>query len=164
MLQATRHRYIVRKKDILSGEPIIEGTRTPVRAIVELWQQGVLPEEIPGQLPHLTLAQVFDALSYYSDHQDEIDEYIERNQIPDEAIEPLTKTEHHQKNHVISEAVNLPFSTVDKRLIRKHMQELFRILSVEGEPIGIEELQKQMREANLNSNELSRGIIEAREE
>ena len=70
MIQATRHRYIVTDPEILSGEPIIEGTRTPVRAIVELWRQGLLAEEIPSHLPHLTLAQVFDALSYYSDHQE----------------------------------------------------------------------------------------------
>ncbi|HFE66098.1 MAG TPA: DUF433 domain-containing protein [Chloroflexi bacterium] len=87
MLQATKHRYIVSDSRILGGEPIIEGTRTPVRAIVEMWRQGMLPEEIPQQLPHLTLAQVFDALSFYSDHQEEINEYIERNRIPDELID-----------------------------------------------------------------------------
>jgi uncharacterized protein (DUF433 family) len=91
MMQLTRHRYIVNDDQILSSEPIIEGTRTPIRAIVELWRQGVAPEEIPSQLPHLTLAQVFDALSYYSDHQDEINAYIERNRIPDELIDPLVK-------------------------------------------------------------------------
>lgn len=90
-MQTTRHRYIVSHSDILSGEPIIEGTRTPVRAIVELWRQGIMPEEIPNQLPHLTLAQVFDALSYYSDHQPEINSHIERNRIPDELIDPLLK-------------------------------------------------------------------------
>lgn len=89
MTQLTKHRYIISKEDILSGEPIIEGTRTPVRAIVELWRLGILPEEIPNQLPHLTLAQVFDALSYYSDHQKEINAHIERNRIPDEQIDPL---------------------------------------------------------------------------
>jgi uncharacterized protein (DUF433 family) len=50
-----------------------------------------MPEEIPQHLPHLTLAQVFDALSYCSDHQAEINEYIERNRIPDELIHPLVK-------------------------------------------------------------------------
>ncbi|MGL5083012.1 MAG: DUF433 domain-containing protein [Microcoleaceae cyanobacterium] len=63
MVQLTEHCYIVRNDEILSGEPIIRGTRTPVRAIVELWRIGVPPEEIPQRLPHLTLAQVFDALS-----------------------------------------------------------------------------------------------------
>jgi uncharacterized protein (DUF433 family) len=89
MLQTTRHRYVVSDEEILSGEPIIEGTRTPVRAIVELWRQGILPEEIPSQLPHLTLAQVFAARSYYSDHPSEINDHIERNRIPDELIDPL---------------------------------------------------------------------------
>ncbi len=70
MIQATAHRYVVTNDQILGGEPIIEGTRTPVRAIVELWRQGLAPETIPTRLPHLSLAQVFDALSYYSDHQE----------------------------------------------------------------------------------------------
>jgi uncharacterized protein (DUF433 family) len=89
LTHATGHRYIVLDDDILSGEPIIEGTRTPVRAIVELWRMGVAPEAIPTHLPHLTLAQVFNALSYYSDHQDEINLQIERNRIPDDLIDPL---------------------------------------------------------------------------
>ena len=90
MVLATRHRYVVTDPDILSGEPIIEGTRTPVRAVVELWRQGTPAEEVPAHLPHLNLAQVFDALSYYSDHQGEINAHIERNRIPDELIASLT--------------------------------------------------------------------------
>jgi len=91
MITATEHCYIVTDVNILSGEPIIRGTRTSVRAIVELWRMGITPEEIPQRLPHLTLAQVFDALSYYSDHQSEINTYIEQNRIPDELIDPLVK-------------------------------------------------------------------------
>jgi uncharacterized protein (DUF433 family) len=83
MTTATEHPYIVRTEQILSGEPIVRGTRTPVRAIVELWRLGVAPEEIPTHLPHLTLAQVFDALSYFADHPDEIETYIRRNDIPE---------------------------------------------------------------------------------
>ena len=91
MIQATTHLYIVTGNQILNGEPIIKGTRTPVRAIVELWRQGVSPEAIPTQLPHLTPAQVLDALSYYSDNQDEINRHIARNRVPDELIDPLVK-------------------------------------------------------------------------
>jgi uncharacterized protein (DUF433 family) len=91
MVQATQHRYIVSDTGILGGEPIIKDTRTPVRAIVELWRQGIPPETIPSHLPHLTPAQVFDALSYYSDHQSEINAHIERNRIPDELLDPLVK-------------------------------------------------------------------------
>jgi uncharacterized protein (DUF433 family) len=92
MTQLTAHRYIVTDDRILSGEPIIKGTRTPVRAIVEMWRQGMSPEVIPQHLPHLTLAQVFDALSYYSDNQEEINRHIARNHIPDDLIDPLVQT------------------------------------------------------------------------
>ena len=90
-MQVTRHRYIITDRTVLGGEPVIEGTRTPVRAIVEMWRAGTPPEAIPDGLPHLTLAQVFDALSYYSDHQKEINAYIEQNRIPDEKIDPLVR-------------------------------------------------------------------------
>jgi len=89
MASLTQHRYIVQDDTILSGEPIVEGTRTPVRAVVELWRQGIMPEDIPNRLPHLTLAQTFDALSYYSDHQQEINQHIQRNHVPDNLLDPL---------------------------------------------------------------------------
>lgn len=91
MVQKTEHRYIVVDDSILSGEPIISNTRTPVRAIVETWRRGIQPEAIPNHLPHLSLAQIFDALSYYSDHQAEINHHIERNRIPAELIDPLVQ-------------------------------------------------------------------------
>jgi uncharacterized protein (DUF433 family) len=57
----------------LSGEPIITDTRTSVRAIVGLWRLSIMPEEIISHLPYLTLAQIFDALSFYLDNQAESD-------------------------------------------------------------------------------------------
>lgn len=92
MMELTAHRYVVTDLSILGGEPIIAGTRTPIRAIIELYRQGLSPETIPHRLPHLSLAQVFDALSYYSDHQDEINQYIARNRIPDDLIDPLVRS------------------------------------------------------------------------
>jgi len=90
-MTTTKHCYIVTDKAISAGEPIIQGTRTSVRSIVELWRLGVVPEEIPNRLSHLTMAQVFDALSYYSDHTEEIHQHIERNRVHDETIDPLVK-------------------------------------------------------------------------
>ena len=92
MTTKTLSRYVTRNSEILSGEPIIQSTRTSVRAIVNLWRLGIMPEEILNHLPHLTLAQVFDALSFYLDHQEEINEYIEKNQVPDELIHPSVKS------------------------------------------------------------------------
>lgn len=80
----TAHRYVVSSPEVLGGERVIESTRTPVRAIVELWRSGVPVEEITIDLPHLTLAQVFDALSYYSGHTVEINSHIEANRSPEQ--------------------------------------------------------------------------------
>ena len=88
MTIATSHPYIVCTDEILHGAPIVSGSRTPVRAIAELWKFGIAPEEIIGRLPHLTLAQVFDALSYYQEHREAIDEDIRRNRVPAEKTHP----------------------------------------------------------------------------
>ena len=88
-----RRSYIVTDESLLNGEPIIRGTKTPVRAIVELWRLGIQPEEIPTHLPHIALAQVFDALRYYAENQREINHYIEINRVPEELIHPVLRRE-----------------------------------------------------------------------
>ena len=80
--EKTDHPHVERVSEVLGGEPVIRGTRTPVRAIVEHWQFGDSPNAIARQLPHLRLAQIFDALSYYDDHREEVERYIALNRIP----------------------------------------------------------------------------------
>ncbi len=53
---------------------------------------------------------------------------------------------------------------VDKEVQRHWMDMLFETLSIQAEPIGALELQKKMSQIGLDPDELSRGIIEAREE
>jgi hypothetical protein len=53
---------------------------------------------------------------------------------------------------------------MDKTLLRRAMDKLFQTLSIQGEPIGVEALRQMMKKENLNQNELSRSIIEARDE
>ena len=74
-IERTAHPYIIRDSDIYGGEPVVEGTRTGVRHIILLFQSGKDPEEIAGE-QKLTLAQVYDALSYYYDHELEIQKAI----------------------------------------------------------------------------------------
>ncbi len=85
------YRYITSVPGVQGGEPIIKGTRTPVRAIVENWRMGYSPEEIVRALPHLTLAQVFAALSYYSDNQGEINGHIKRHSVTEDMLHPLVR-------------------------------------------------------------------------
>ena len=62
-----------------------------MHAIVELTRLGHTPERIIDALPHLSLDAILDALSYYNDHKMEIDEHIERNQIPSALIHPSVR-------------------------------------------------------------------------
>lgn len=88
---ATEHPYIVRDDQILHGEPIVKGTKTPVRAIAETWRMGIPVEQIQVRMPHLTMAQIFDALGYFSDHPEEILEFMEKNRIPPEKLHPSVR-------------------------------------------------------------------------
>jgi uncharacterized protein (DUF433 family) len=59
-------------------QPAIEGTKTKVIDIVlDKISYGWSPEEIQFQHPHLTLGQIYSALAYYSDHQEDFDREIE---------------------------------------------------------------------------------------
>lgn len=74
------HPYIVSSKEYCDGSPVIKGTKFPVRSVVNyVLRQGMTPEELVKEFSHLTLAQVYDALSYYYDHRDEIDRDLEEN-------------------------------------------------------------------------------------
>jgi len=74
-IERTAHPYIVRDSAIYGGEPIVEGTRTGVRHIILLFQSGKDPEDI-ANIQRLTLAQVYDAVSYFYDNEAEIEHYI----------------------------------------------------------------------------------------
>jgi uncharacterized protein (DUF433 family) len=73
------YRYITQSPDVCGGRPIIKGTRTPVRTIAGYYKMGLSVEEILEGLPHLTPAQIHEALSYYYDHVDEIEQDIAAN-------------------------------------------------------------------------------------
>lgn len=71
--------HIARNPKICGGEPIIDGTRTTVRAIANYYQMGMTVDEILGGLPHLSLSKVHSALAYYFDNKKEIDALIRLN-------------------------------------------------------------------------------------
>lgn len=73
------HPYITRNPRICGGEPIIKETRISVRLIVEWDNVGESVDEIVAMYPHITHAQVYDALSYYYDHKEEVDQYLKEN-------------------------------------------------------------------------------------
>ena len=64
---------IAQTPGICGGRPRIAGTGVSVRRIAGWYKLGMTPEEIAAEIPHLTLAQVHAALTYYHANRDEMD-------------------------------------------------------------------------------------------
>lgn len=75
----TEHPHIVRVPGVAGGRPVIAGTRISVDFIARLLQAGDEPADICASYPHLSPAAVYDAISFYFDHKDEIDRLIEES-------------------------------------------------------------------------------------
>jgi uncharacterized protein (DUF433 family) len=61
------------------GIPWISGANTKVvEVVLDKMAYGWSPEEMHFQHPHLSLAQIHAALSYYYEHQAEVDADIEK--------------------------------------------------------------------------------------
>lgn len=74
------HQHITKDSRVQGGRAVIVGSRISVSDIVYWYKQGKDVHEILEFYPHLTLAQIHDALAYYYDHQTEIDEEITTSQ------------------------------------------------------------------------------------
>ncbi len=64
---------IVRSPEIRGGRPRLAGTGVTVQRIVGWYKLGLTAEEIAYEFGHLTLAQVYAALTYYHTNQNEIE-------------------------------------------------------------------------------------------
>lgn len=79
------HPYIVSDPTVCGGSPRIEGTRIAVRTVViATLLHGQTPEQLLQHYPHLSLAAIHDALSYYYDHREAMDREIAQH----EALDP----------------------------------------------------------------------------
>ena len=77
---APKHAYIEVVDKITGPQAMICGTRVPVSIVVGYLRTGETPESlVQNILSHLTLAQIYDALSYYHDHREEIDQELLEN-------------------------------------------------------------------------------------
>ena len=68
----TVYPHITKDSKVMGGRACIEGTRIRVMDIASLHEAGLKPEQILAEYPQLDLFQVYDALIYYHDHEDEI--------------------------------------------------------------------------------------------
>jgi uncharacterized protein (DUF433 family) len=80
-VQPTDHPYVVRRAGYRGGRPILKGSAIPVWLVAAMWKAGDSLEEIGQTYPHVDAAAIYDAISYYLDHQQEIEEEIAENRI-----------------------------------------------------------------------------------
>ena len=74
------HPHITSDPAVCGGSPCIAGTRFSVRVVVSnVLRLGLTPEELQADFPHLSLAAIYDALSYYYDNRDDVDAEIKAN-------------------------------------------------------------------------------------
>lgn len=78
---------IERSPEVRGGRPRIAGTGVTVRRIVGWYKQGLAPQQIVAEIPHVTLAQVFAALTYYHANREEIEADISHEQTEAERLE-----------------------------------------------------------------------------
>ena len=64
---------IVETPEICGGRPRIAGTRISIAQIAVWYKEGLSVEEILDEIPYLTLAKVYAALSYYHANKAEIE-------------------------------------------------------------------------------------------
>ena len=82
MVTASGSRRIMADHDILEGEPVLEGTRIPVRAIVLAWRsENHDAERVANRFPPLSKADVKAALHYFEANRKQIEEYIAENDL-----------------------------------------------------------------------------------
>jgi uncharacterized protein (DUF433 family) len=75
MFVDTSYEHVVLDKDDVA---VIDGTNMKVQELVaERLAWGWSPEELLLNHPYLTLGQIFSALAYYADHQEQIEAAIE---------------------------------------------------------------------------------------
>lgn len=85
---------IVRDPRVLEGEPVVAGTRVPVRCLVIALQLHASEARVLKAYPHITLEDLREALRYYASHRDLIDHYIAQNEDEDGA--PASVRPHKQ--------------------------------------------------------------------
>lgn len=79
--EPTNHPHIVRVPSVCGGRSIVRGSRVAVWQIAQLFKAGRTMDEIVQEYPHLSAASIYDAISYYLDHQEEIERDILNNRI-----------------------------------------------------------------------------------
>ena len=62
----------------MDGVARVGGTRVTLDTVVRAFLRGATAEEIAQQYPSLSLSDIYATVSYYLQHREEVDTYLER--------------------------------------------------------------------------------------
>ncbi len=102
--KTTLHSYVERRKGVCGGRPVIKGTRFPVSSIAIQYRRGLSAEDILRDYPQLAPPQVYGALAYYFDHQEEIEAEVAqiRQRERQMSRDPSLRLFSNDKTHPVS--------------------------------------------------------------
>lgn len=81
------HPHIVSTPEVCGGSPRLADSRITVRTVaVAILLHGLTPEEFLQHYPHVSLAAIYDALSFYYDHREAIDREIAEHKALDPGL------------------------------------------------------------------------------
>lgn len=83
-------------------------TRVPLETVIAAFWQGAAPEEIMLRFDVLTLPQIYEAISYYLNHREEADAYLEKQ-----------REKGHRVRRKLEAAAMTPGEGVRERLLRR---------------------------------------------
>ena len=68
------------------GSVRIMGSRVTLDTLVAAFKKGNTAEQIQDSFPSLSLRQIYGAIAYYLDHQEDVEAYLEERQTEADAI------------------------------------------------------------------------------
>jgi len=85
---------IISTPETCGGKPRLAGTRMAVQNLAIDYNNGMSPEQIAQEYPHLSLGQIYLALAYY---------HLNRSQIEADIEEYYTECHKWEKDHELRE-------------------------------------------------------------
>src|SRR5215510_5636146 len=81
----------------------ITGSRVTLDSIIHAFQHGATAEQIQDSFPSLTLREIYGAIAYYLEHQEQVDAYLQaQTQAADETRRAI---ESRQDSTVLRERI-----------------------------------------------------------
>jgi uncharacterized protein (DUF433 family) len=80
-----------------TGTVRIEGSRVTLDTVIAAFERGATAEQIQDSFPSLSLRQIYAAIAYCLDRQDEVEAYLKERKVEAEAIRREVESQPHYK-------------------------------------------------------------------